>query len=227
MKNHQNKLEQKLIYAMTLFTFALAGACFYYAVILSSAPFFLLACVTFGTGFDFLSHILGIIYAQKKRFLLWYAKINFSLLCFGIVFTPLSATFVIAKVAPSGLNSRLISQYPAMLLFSLLFGALFMIAKYAARPEQGALEYTLDKKDPYTYRIFLARRILLGMSLIIALIAVFEGVQTKMALWSILFAASFIATIPLHIRHKMLASIAAETLSLGLLFCGSWRVFVE
>ncbi len=220
-------MEQKAAWALTLLTVILTSACIAYAARLSSTAFLLLAFVCFGTGFDFFSHVLGALFPHKKNFLLWYARINFSALCFGIVFTPMAATFVIARLYPSGLNSVLAALFPALLLLSLLFGALFMLAKYRAVEESGSLEYTLDKTNPYTYRIFFARRILLALSLVIALLAVYEAFHTDRLLWALHFAAFFIATIPLHILHKKIASMVMEAVTLLILFYGTMQVFIE
>ena len=111
------------------------------------------------------------------------------------------------------------------LLASLLFGLLFLFARYKTYTLNGASEYTLDKSHGYTKVIFIARRILLVVSLAVALLAVYDGLGTSLAWWFVLYGLLFVATIPLHIMHRPVASMLFEALTLLVLFYGSLRVF--
>jgi uncharacterized membrane protein YidH (DUF202 family) len=204
----------------------LAGACFAWYVRTDRIPLLLLGWVTFGTAFDFLSHILGQHFRKNRRFLLWYARTNFSALCFGIPFTAMAGAFVIAEVAPAGISARIVPYYRELLIASLMFGALFMFARYRYLDIFGAVELTLDKSHPYTQKIFLARRVFLGLSLLLAVIVMSDGITTEWAVWTALFGLSYIVTVPLHILHMHLASMLFEAFTLVVLTYGSWLVFV-
>jgi hypothetical protein len=186
----------------------------------------LLGWVTFGTAFDFLSHILGRHFGRYQRFLLWYARINFSALCYGIPFTVMAGAFVIAEIAPAGISARIVPYYRELLIASLMFGALFLFARYRYLDVGGAVELTLDKIHPYTRKIFNTRRAYLGLSLLLAVTIMSDGIGTDWAVWTAVFGISFIATVPLHIMHKHLASMLFEAFTLAVLAYGSWSVFV-
>ncbi len=225
MEQILKKFERELIYTFTTLTFLLAALCFAFSGRGHSPAFCLLGCVTFGTALDFLSSVLGIHMADRRPLLLSYARLNFSLLCFGIIFTPMAAVFVIGSYLPSGINSRLADQYLPLLLFSLLFGALFLFARYRNLSDNPESAFTLDKEHRYTKNIFTARRVLLALSLILSLVVIFEGLKTPLALWSIIYFLCFAATVPLHILHKHLSSMAAELITLVILFYGTWVSF--
>ena len=215
-----------ILYVTTTATFLLAGACFAWYVQTDRIALLLLGWVTFGTAFDFLSHILGWHFQRNRGFLSWYARTNFSALCFGIPFTAMAGAFVIAEVAPAGISARIVPYYRELLIASLMFGALFMFARYRYLDFAGAVELTLDKAHPYTRKIFLARRGFLGLSLLLAVLVMGDGIATEWAVWTALFGLSYIATVPLHILHKHLASMLFEAFTLVVLAYGSWSVFV-
>jgi len=215
-----------ILYVTTTATFLLAGACFAWYVQTDRIPLLLLGWVTFGTAFDFLSHILGRHFQQYRDFLSWYARTNFSALCFGIPFTAMAGAFVIAEVAPAGISASIVPYYRELLIASLLFGALFMFARYRYLDIAGAVELTLDKAHSYTRKIFLVRRVFLGLSLLLAVMVMGDGITTEWAVWTALFGLSYIATVPLHILHKHLASMLFEAFTLVVLAYGSWSVFV-
>lgn len=215
-----------LLYVTTLATFLLAGICFAWYARTDQVPLLLLGWVTFGTAFDFLSHILGRHCGEYRRFLLWYARINFSALCYGIPFTVMAGAFVIAEIAPAGISARIVPYYHELLIASLAFGTLFLFARYRYFDIDGAVELTLDKMHPYTRIIFTLRRAYLGLALLLAVIVMGDGISTDWALWTAVFGISFIATIPLHIMHKHLASMLSEAFTLVVLAYGSWAAFV-
>jgi len=215
-----------LLYATTLSTFLIAGVCFSWYVRTDKIPLLLLGWVTFGTAFDFLSHILGRHFGRYRRFLLWYARLNFSALCYGIPFTAMAGVFVIAEIAPAGVSAQIVPYYRELLVVSLAFGTLFMFAQYRYLDIVGAVELTLDKSHSYTQKIFVARRAFLVLSLLLGILVMVDGIGTQWAAWSALFGLSYIATVPLHILHKHLASMLFEAFTLVVLFYGSWQVFV-
>ena len=53
-----------------------------------------------------------------------------------------------------------------------------------------------------------------------------DGMGTDWMLWTAVFGLSFIATVPLHILHKHLASMLSEAFTLIVLVYGSWLIFV-
>lgn len=220
------RIQTFLLYVTTTVTFLLAGICFSWYVQTDRVPLLLLGWVTFGTAFDFLSHILGRHLGRYRKFLLWYARINFGALCFGIPFTVMAGAFVIAEIAPAGVSARIVPYYRELLFVSLMFGALFLFARYRYLDISGAVELTLDKIHPYTRSIFSARRAYLGMSMLLAVTVMSEGIGTDWALWTAVFGVSFMVTVPLHIMHKHLASMLFEAFTLGVLAYGSWSVFV-
>ncbi len=83
------------------------------------------------------------------------------------------------------------------------------------------------RRHPFTCRLFLAKRVVLVLSLVITLLVLFEGIKTELAMWSLHFAVLFIATVPLHILHKKTASMLAETATLVILLYGSMKVFAH
>lgn len=220
------QLRTLILYVTTLATFTLAGVCFAWYAQTGRVALLLLGWVTFGTAFDFLSHILGIHFQRYRGFLSAYARTNFSALCFGIPFTVMAGAFVIAEVYPAGISARIVPYYREILIVSLMFGALFMFARYRFLDYAGAVELTLDKSHPYTKKIFLARRGFLMLSLVLALIVMGDGLRTDWGMWTALFGFLYIATVPLHILHRHMASMLCEAATLVVLAYGSWSVFV-
>ncbi len=214
------------LYCTTLGTYLLSALCFAWYAQTDEIALLLLGWVAFGTASDFLSHILGLHFGRHRRFLLWYARINFSALCFGIPFTTMAGAFVIAAIDPGGISARIVPYHVEILIASLLFGALFMFARFRYIEIAGGVELTLDKTDPYTSRIFAARRGFLGLSLLLGITVMADGIGTPWAIWAALFGGSFIATVPLHIMHKHYASMFFEAFTLAVLGYGSWLVFV-
>ena len=214
------------LYLTTTATFFLAGLCFAWYAQTDRVALLLLGWVTFGTAFDFFSHVLGMHLQRYRGFLSWYARINFSALCFGIPFTVMAGAFVIAEVFPAAISARIVTYYREILFASLLFGSLFLFARYRFLDYAGAVELTLDKTNPYTRKIFIARRIFLTLSLLLALVVIFDGFGTAWGVWTALFGLSYIATVPLHILHRHLASMLCEAFTLAVLAYGSWSVFV-
>lgn len=215
-----------LLYVITVPSFLLAGICFQWYAATDEVALLLLGWVTFGRAFDFLNHILGLHFGQYTRFLRWYARINFSALCFGIPFTALAGSFVIAAVVRDGISAILIEYYLIILTTALAFGGLFVFARYRQLTIAGAVEFVLDKQHRYTRLIFLARRIFLAMALIVSITVMIDGFATDWSLWSFAFGLSFIATVPLHIMHKQIPSMVAELTTQVILIYGSWVVFV-
>ena len=215
-----------LLYVTTLLTFVLAGVCFSWYAETDRVPLLLLGWVTFGTAFDFLSHVLGRHFGRYEEFLRWYARTNFAALCFGIPFTAMAGVFVIAEIEPDSISAGIVPHYRELLIGSLIFGALFLFARYRLIGSIGSVEFTLDKEHAYTRRIFIARRVFLGAALVLSVIAMLDSIGTDWALWTSVFGISFIATVPLHIMHKHLASMLFEAFTLSVLAYGSWLVFV-
>lgn len=215
-----------LLYVTTAATFLLAGVCFAWYFETDRVALLLLAWVTFGTAFDFLSHVLGRHFGRYEAFLRWYARTNFAALCFGIPFTAMAGVFVIAEITPGGISAGILPFYRELLIGSLLFGALFLFARYRLIDSTSSVEFTLDKEHTYTRRIFVARRVFLVSALVLSIVAMIDGIGTDWALWTILFGVSFIVTVPLHIMHKHLASMLLEAFTLFVLAWGSWQVFV-
>ena len=214
------------LYAVALPSFLLAGVCFGWYASTDEIALLLLGLVTFGMAFDFVSHILGLYFGRYKSFLRFYARINYGALCFGIPFTAYAGIFVMAEVAPDSISAKLAEHYLIVLYGSVLFGCLFLFARYREQIINGAVEYVLDKKNPYTRFIFLARRILLVLSLVIGVIVIIDGLNTAWAYWAVAFTLSFIATVPLHILHKQVPSMASELITQVIATGGSWVVFV-
>jgi hypothetical protein len=221
-----DKLHALVLYTITVPSFLLAGICFQWYTETNEVALLLLGWVTFGMAFDFLSHILGLHFGEHKRFLRWYARINFSALCFGIPFTALAGSFVIAEIVNEGISATLVNYYQVILHGSLIFGAFFMFAKYQTFSLAGAIEFTLDKTQSYTRFIFLARRAFLALALVVGIAVMIDGYGTEWSSWSFAFGLSFIATVPLHIMHKQIPSMLSELITQVILIYGSWTVFV-
>jgi hypothetical protein len=222
----EGKLHALILYVITIPSFLLAGLCFLWYAETHEVALLLLGWVTFGMAFDFLGHIVGLHFAQHSQFLRWFSRINYSALCFGIPFTAMAGTFVLAEVINDSMSSALISYYPVILYTSLLFGSLFMFARYRKVTIAGAVEFVLDKSHHYTGLIFLARRVFLALSLMIGIAVMIDGLGTEWSLWSIAFGLSFIATVPLHIMHKQIPSMLSELITQVIAIYGSWVVFV-
>jgi len=222
----QNTAHAFILYAITLPSFLLAGLCFGWYGSTREVPLLLLGLVTVGMAYDFLSHILGLYLKGHTTFLRWYARINFWALCFGIPFTAFAGTFVMAEIAPDSISAHLADYYRFILISSVAFGALFLFASYKQISIGGALEFVLDKSHTYTRNIFIARRALLGLALIIGIIVMIDGWNTDWRVWSLLFGGTFIATVPLHIMHKQIPSMASELITQIIAIYGTWQVFV-
>lgn len=210
---------------LTVLTFALAGLALILEFIVKEPGVLLLAFVTIGTGIDFAGSLIGDYVTDKKSVLL-YTKVRFSLLNFGILFTPLCAAYVLQYFPSATISRSLFANFPLLLIFSLVTGALFMFTSYVEDTDTGETVYKLDRKDRFTKVAFIIRKTVLLCSLIIAIIAIAEGVRTEMALWAIMFGVLFIATIPLHILHKELPSMSAELATLVILLYGAGKVLL-
>jgi hypothetical protein len=222
----EGKLHTLILYAITIPSFLLAGICFQWYAETHEVALLLLGWVTFGMAFDFLGHIVGLYFGQHPQFLRWFARVNYSALCFGIPFTAFAGTFILAEVAGDSISAALVNYYSIILYSSLIFGSLFMFARYRKVTIAGAVEFVLDKSNHYTGLIFLARRVLLALSLIIGIMVMIDGFGTEWSLWSIAFGLSFIATVPLHIMHKQIPSMLSELITQVIAVYGSWVVFV-
>jgi len=210
----------------TVTTIGLGLASLYLGIAYFNVAMTLLSLVTLGTAYDFVSHIVGRDVSDPKPSLEIYARLNFAALCFGIPFTSLAASFVVGTQYQEGLSAALASWWLEILIGSLLFGALFLVARYKTFVMHGGIEYTLDKSHGYTKAIFLIRRVLLAIAAVVALIAMYEGfAHTSMGWWTAAFSVLFIATIPLHILHRPIASMLGEAATLWVLFYGTLRVF--
>jgi len=222
MQQKTIELVQNLV---TVGTIAIGVASLYFAFPGPNIAWLLLGFVILGTAYDFCSHVIGRIAGKPAPSLEIYARFNFAALCFGIPFTSLAATFVIAEVAPGGINSQIAMFWPQVLIGSLLFGGLFLFARYKTFELHGAVEYTLDKSHGFTRTIFLVRRVLLAVSVILTLVVMYEGFTTNLGWWTFSYSILFIATVPLHILHRPVASMVAEAATLLVLFYGTYRVF--
>ncbi len=185
----------------------------------------LLGAVILGTTYDFCSTIFGRGAEGPSPRLEWYNRINFAALCFGIPFTSLAATFGAAELLPESRSAALAGYWLEILVASLLFGGLFLFARYKSFSLNGSIEYTLDKSHPFTKVIFISRRMLLISALVVSLLAVYEGLSTPLAPWFITYGVLFVATVPLHILHRPIASMVAESLTLFVLFYGYMQIF--
>ncbi len=218
------QLRKKIVVSLICLTFLLALAGFLLEIKVKADGVLLLSLVILGTGYDFLGAHLG-TYTRNKKTLLFFTKTRFSLLNFGIIFTPLSAVFILNRLSAPAMSSTLVSYYGYLLVFSLITGALFLFTKYNLAEKDGVLTYKLDRNDRFTSVAFIIRRVVLLLSLVIALISIFEGLQSELAVWTLLYGGLFIATVPLHILHKELSSMAAEYATLVVLFYGAYMVY--
>ena len=215
-----------LVSFITTAGFLLAGVCFSWYAQVPQVAILLLALVTFGMSYDFLNHVLGALFPSAERFLLVYSKINFAALCFGIPFTAFAGTFVMGSLLPGSLSAALAENYLVILHASCAFGLLFLFARYKKIDVGGSAEFTLDKSHAYTRTIFIIRRVLLAASLVLALIVLWDAWATELRTWALLFVGIFVASIPLHILHKQIASMWSELLTQGLAMYATWLVFV-
>ena len=215
-----------MLYTVILPAFLLAGLCLGWYGSTGELPLLLLGLVTLGMTYDFISHVIGMYLKQHTTFLLWYARINYCALCFGIPFTAFAGTFVLAEVNPDGISAQIVKLTIPILVGSIAFGTLFLFARYKQIGIGGALEFVLDKKDTYTKAIFLARRVLLALALVLGITVIIDSWNTDWRIWSILFSGSFIATVPLHILRKQFLSMASELVTQAIAVYGTWLVFV-
>jgi hypothetical protein len=220
------RIDNAIINFFTITTFVLAGICFYWYTVSSEAALLLLGWVTFGTAFDFLSHLVGNYLVRYPKFLETYARINFAALCFGIPFTAIAGSFVIAQIVPAGINAQILVGWQQILIASLLFGSSFLFAKYRQYDIDGAVEFTLDRSHFFTHVIWVARRVYLMIALLVGVAVMVESFGTDWALWGVAFGLSFMATVPLHIMRKRISSMMAEAVTLYILAFGSFEMFV-
>jgi hypothetical protein len=214
--------QKKITLTITALTAILVLACFYLEIKFSRHGVLMLALVILGTGFDFSLSLIGDAIKSRKIVLLC-TRISFSLLNFGVIFTAMSAAYVIKDFPGCDLSAAMISSRHVFLFLSIITGLFFLFTKYVPNEKAEDL-YTLDKKDGFTLFAFIVRRIVLTCSLIMALIVVFEGMKTPFAFWSLMFGGLFIATVPLHILHKHILSMIVEFLTLAVLFYGTFMV---
>lgn len=217
-------LHRAVVFGFTGLTFLLALAGFVLAGRVRDPGLWLLSLVIAGTGYDFIGSNFGLL-TKNDTALRFIARTRFSLLNFGIIFTPFSAAFILQHGFAPTLSTALAEHYLPFLVFSLVTGAMFLGARYQRVDEEGVPICLLDKSDRYTRVAFVVRRAVLACSLVIALVTIFEGLQTGLAGWTILYGGLFIATVPLHILHRELLSMAAELATLVVLFYGAARVY--
>lgn len=216
---------KQIIKILTFLTFTLALMGFLLEIKVKEPVVLLFSFVTLGTAIDFLSSIIG-AYTKNRTLLLAFAKTRFSLLNFGILFTPISAAFIISNFTTSRFCMLLASNYFPWLIFSLITGSLFLFTKYTLEEEEGVPTFKLDQGDRFTAIAFIIRRILLLSSLIITLLVILEGLKTAFAIWTILFGGLFILTIPLHIMQKHVSSMTVEFITLVILFYGAAQMYL-
>lgn len=221
-----SRFHTAILFAITTPSFLLAGLCLQWYVRTDEVALLLLGLVTLGMAYDFLSHILGLYMQNYSGFLRWYSRLNFWALCFGIPFTAFAGTFIMAEVQPDGVSAALADNYLLILHGSVLFGALFLFARYKKINVQGAIEFTLDKSHVYTNTIFIVRRIILALTLVIGITVVIDAWSTDWFIWSLLFTGTFIASIPLHILHKQIPSMLSEVVTQIIAIYGSYLIFV-
>jgi len=217
--------DKSVIKLLTGLTFILAVACLILELKVKEPGVLLLAFVTIGTGIDFTGSLIR-DYVKNENFLLLFTKLRFSLLNFGILFTPLCAAYVLQYFPSASICRALFSQFPLLLIFSLITGGLFMFCHYVKDNTNGDTDYKLDRGDKFTKCAFIIRKVVLLCSLIIAIVVIVEGIKTAMGFWSILFGIIFIATVPLHILHKQLSSMAAELATLVIILLGAGKVLL-
>ena len=220
------RLHAIALYGMTILGFALTAVCFEWFLETRAIPLLLLGLVTFGMAYDFLSHVLGMLLPAANRLLAAYARVNYWALCFGIPFTAYAGTFVMAEFYPDSVSATLARWYLPVLHGSLLFGSLFLLARYKRVNINGATEFVLDKSHSYTRSIFIARRALLALSLVVALVVMYDSWNTEWFGWAAVFTGIFVASIPLHIMHRQIPSMLAELLTQATAMYGSWWAFV-
>lgn len=214
------------LFALTIPSFLLAGACFVWWGQTGEVALLLLGWVTFGMAWDFFGHILGVTFPQRSVLLEVHARINFSALCFGIPFTALAGSFVLAEAVGGAASTWLVAVWPGILAGSLAFGALFLVARYRKVDVNGGVEYVLDKQHRYTRVIFVIRRILLAAALLVALSVVADAVGTPWLPWAMAFTGVFLLSVPLHIMHRQIPSMVSEVVTQVLAIGASWVVFV-
>ena len=212
---------------ITVPSFLLAGVCLYWYAGTGEVALLLVGLVTFGMAYDFLNHIFGLVVPGAKQFLQDYSRLNFAALCFGIPFTALGASFVLAEGIGGPLSVSLVQHWHLILAASLLFGGLFLFARYKEVVIEGGVEFVLDKSHTYTRVIFIARRMLLLASLLIALTVVVDAWGTDWFVWSLAFTGVFLASIPLHILHQQVPSMLSEVITQLITVYGCWVVFVR
>ena len=217
--------DKSVIRLLTGLNCIVAGACLMLELKVKEPGVLLLAFVTIGTGIDFTGSLIG-DYVKNEKLLLLYTKLRFSLLNFGILFTPLCAAYVLQYFPSASICRALFSQFPLLLILSLITGGLFMFSHYVKDDAKGETGYTLDRGDKFTKCAFIIRKVVLLCSLIIAIVVVVEGIKTEMALWSLLFGVVFVATVPLHIFYKQLSSMAAELATLVIILFGAGKVLL-
>jgi len=161
---------------ITVPSFLLAGVCLYWYATTGEVALLLVGLVTFGMAYDFLNHILGLVVPDAKQFLQDYSRLNFAALCFG---TALGASFALAEGTGGPLSVALVQHWHLILAASLIFGVLFLFARYREVTVEGGVEFVLDKSHAFTKGIFIARRVLLVASLGIALTVVADALGTE------------------------------------------------
>jgi len=216
-----NRFEKKFTWIIIVLTVLLGLACLYLDVRYRAHGVLMLALVTLGTAFDFSLSVVGDFVKSRKTVLL-LTRWSFSLLNFGVVFTALSAAYVVRNLPGCRISQAMVSGNHVFLLVSVASGMLFLFTRYVPNEKVEGL-YTLDRSHGFTRLAFILRRIILAGSLGMALIVVFEAVRTPYAGWAVLF----IATVPLHILHKHMLSMTAEFLTLAVLFCGTFVMLVS
>lgn len=218
-------LHARAVELLTAAGFGLAVFCFWRYWRNPEVAWLLVGLVTFGMSFDFMNHVLGTRAPERKTLLKWYARLNFTALCFGIPFTAYAGSFVLAKATAAPISTLLVEHWLPVLNGSVAFGLLFMFARYREVNVNGAAEYVLDRSHAYTKTIFTLRRILLAGALAIALTVVADGLGTPWSAWALVFTGIFAASIPLHILHKQIPSMVSELLTQAVAIRGCWIVF--
>ena len=214
-------LRRKFFIFLIVFTFLLAFVGFLIELQTKVTGILILSFVILGTGYDFLGSIIG-AYTRNSKIILFFTKTRFSFANFGVLFTPMSALFVLERFLNYKISKFIVSNYLYLLIFSLFTGFLFFFTKYYLKEEADILTYKLDRSDRFTSFVFILRRIVLVFALFITLVALIEGLKTHLYVWTILFSFCFIVTVPLNILHKNVSAAFVEVSTLVILLYGAY-----
>ena len=181
----------------------------------------LFSLVCLGTGYDFWGTVSG-KYVRHEKTLLFLARTRYFLVNFGILFTPYTLLFILSESQSQKIlfSYWFANHYFCFLLLSLFTGVPYLVSRYTTVKGNYYPVVVVDKTSQITQTAFILRRMMLLLSLVLALLAAIDGFLIETHLFAGVFIVLFIVCVPLHILKKNSLAMLVEVATLCIVFLG-------